>query len=559
MGMIIGLVFQLVILGVRFLWWCGGYWLFIFMLPSTLFTVIGNRVAKTNGSFLGVQPNVVGNVLPPSWVDDTGFHIAIVFMVLTVIQNIYRYFSSDQEFNIFKAIFEFIFDKIGDLANVIRFRRLVSSSKRTDKDGFVADVKTDTAKSVSGFVFGKHKGKYVTKKEDEEGHMLIIGGQGSGKSSCIAIPTLMRWKNRVFAIDIKGELYQKTKNKRNPEFIKVFDPTNPNAMGYDPYYMLKNTDDLASEAKALALSICPLPASVKDPYWIKSAQNMLTGFIIYFFEYNVNFSDTMIYIKSKPVKELIAEIMVSETQAKLFLTDYVGLDDKTLGGIFSELSNHITLFATNKDLIRALSGEGDCITPQDLEEGYDIYCCIPEHKLEEWKELFGMMCNQFLKSFERRKEGTGEPILFLIDEFGRLGKIEVITNALSTLRSKKIQIALFIQSKSQLNANYGKDIAEIIADNCNYKAILKAGDPSTQEWCSKLVGTYEKKKLSTSKNSNMMGLGKGLGTSQTTEEKKIIKPEAFGYMRDIVCIFPTGYMRIKKMPYFKDRAFKKAV
>lgn len=559
MGMILQLLFMILGFAFKALWFCGIYWLFIFMLPSTLFTVIGNRVAKENGSFLGVQPNVMGNVLPPSWVDDVGFYISLFFMALTIIQNIYRIFSGDSTFNIFKAIFGWIFDKSGDLMDKIRFRQLVSSkSKRVQKEGFVAKVKTDNAKNVSGFVFGKHKGKYVTKKEDEDGHMLIIGGAGSGKSSCIAIPTLMKWKNRVFAIDVKGELYEKSKKDRDTNFIKVFNPTDPTANGYDPYYMLRNTDDLASEAKALALSLCPLPASVKDPFWIKNAQNMLTGFIVYFFEYNVNFSDTMIYIKSKPVKELIAEIMVSETQAKMFVSEFVGLDDKTLGGIFTELSTHITPFATNQDLIRVLSGEGECITPKDLEDGYDIYCCIPEHKLEQWKELLGMMCDQFLKSFERRKEGTGEPILFLIDEFPRLGKIETITNGLATLRSKRIQIALFVQSKSQLNAIYGKDIAEVIADNCTYKAILKASEPNTQEWCSKLVGTYEKNKLSTSRNANMIGIGKGTGSSKTTEEKRIIKPEEFAYLQDIVCIFPTGYRRIEKTPYYQDGAFKTA-
>lgn len=554
MGIILQLILMIIGLAFKVLWFCGIYWLFIFMLPSTLFTLIGNRVAKESGSFLGVQPNAIGNVLPPAWLDDIGFYISLFFMALTILQNIYRLFSGDSTFNIFKAIFGWSFEKMGDLMDNIRFRRLVSS-KRTDKEGFVAKVKTESANNVSGFVFGKHKGKYVTKKEDEDGHMLIIGGAGSGKSSCIAIPTLMKWKKRVFAIDVKGELYEKSKNDRDNNFIKMFNPTDITANGYNPYYMLRNTDDLASEAKELALSICPLPANVKDPYWIKSAQNMLTGFIIYFFEYNVNFSDTMIYIKSKPVRELIAEIMVSETQAKLFLTEYVDLDDKTLGGIFSELSNHITPFATNQDLIRALSGEGECITPQDLEDGYDIFCCIPEHKLEQWKELLGMMCNQFLKSFERRQEGTGEPILFLIDEFPRLGKIETVTSGLATLRSKRIQIALFVQSKSQLNAIYGKDIAEVIADNCTYKAILKASEPNTQEWCSKLVGTYEKKKLSSSRNANMIGVGKGTGTSKTTEEKRIIKPEAFGYLQDIVCIFPTGYRRIEKAPYYADKNF----
>lgn len=187
--------------------------------------------------------------------------------------------------------------------------------------------------------------------------------------------------------------------------------------------------------------------------------------------------------------------------------------------------------------------------------GYDIFCCIPEHKLEEWKDLLGMMCNQFLKSFERRGEGNKTPILFLIDEFPRLGKIEAISNGLATLRSKKIHIALIVQSKSQLNAIYGKDVAEVIADNCPYKAILKASEPETQEWCSKLVGTYDKKKVSSNYNADILGVGKGQGTSSSTEEKRIIKPEEFAYLKDVVCVFPNGYKRLQKANYYEDKTF----
>lgn len=232
------------------------------------------------------------------------------------------------------------------------------------------------------------------------------------------------------------------------------------------------------------------------------------------------------------------------------------MEDKELGSVTSTMSNYVIPFATDKNLQRALSGHGDTISPNDLEEGYDIYCCIPEHKLSQWKDLFGMMVNQFLSSFERRGEDNKTPILFLIDEFPRLGKIEAISNGLATLRSKKIQIALFVQSKNQLNAIYGNDVSEVIADNCNYKAILKASAPATQEWCSKLVGTYDKLKLSNNKNMDMIGFGKGTGISETTEDKPIIKPEEFGFLDEVVCIFPTGYYRLEKTSCYTDKAFQ---
>jgi len=62
-------------------------------------------------------------------------------------------------------------------------------------------------------------------------------------------------------------------------------------------------------------------------------------------------------------------------------------------------------------------------------------------------------------------------------------------------------------------------------------------------------------KQSTNKNMDMIGFGKGTGLSESTEDKPIIKPEAFGFMDDIVCIFPTGYYRIEKASYFEDENF----
>lgn len=509
-------------------WFMGMIWLLVPLAVGIAYEEITGTIIK-GGSFLDKALLVL-------------FYICCVLAVLTFVQNIIRTVKKDRTFSIWK---------------------LAVGAKQ--KKGFEAKLGGDTvalssAGALSGVVFGKKNGKYVSMPETTDGHILVIGGAGSGKSSCIAIPTLMSWKERVFAIDIKGELYEKTKAARTEAQIKVFNPTDPNAYGYDPFYILKHSAEVPEEARTLALSICPLPPDIKDPFWIKSAQSMLTGCLIYFFHFGLNFSETMKTIKSKPIKELIAEIMVSgDEQAIAEVSQFSGMDDKTVSGVFTELSNHITIFATSADLQRALSGNGRCITPADLENGYDIYCCIPEYKLDQWKDLMGMMCNQFLKAFERRPDVNTKPILFLIDEFPRLGKIESISNGLATLRSRRIRICLIVQSKSQLNAIYGKDIAEVIADNCSYKAILKAASPDTQEWCSKLVGSFDKKKLSSNYNADIIGIGKGQGTSSTTEEKRIIKPEEFAYLEDVVCVFPNGYRRLEKAFYFKDKHFANRV
>ncbi|MCL2053759.1 MAG: type IV secretory system conjugative DNA transfer family protein [Oscillospiraceae bacterium] len=83
--------------------------------------------------------------------------------------------------------------------------------------------------SPQGFIFGRNLGYYLIKPEEQDGHILVIGGAGSGKTSCLTIPTLLSWQKRVFVIDVKGNLYDKTKAKRHN--VKIFNPIDINACG----------------------------------------------------------------------------------------------------------------------------------------------------------------------------------------------------------------------------------------------------------------------------------------------------------------------------------------
>lgn len=473
--------------------------------------------------------------------------LSLILSLTQIALNIYCHRTNQKNVNILKFGIKFILKKIYRIF------------KKDNVKGFEAELTLDNKENLSGMVFGKSKGQYVTKKEQIDGHALVIGGIGSGKSSGIAIPTLMAWKSRAFVIDIKGELYEKTKRVRGEEFIKVFNPLDENAFGYNPFYVLKNTDDICTTVKEIAQSIIPLPAEVKEPMWILNAQDFLTGAIIYYYNQDKNFAETMIAIKSKSPKNLVAEIMESEDQESIiYMSTFADMADETLSGIYTEVSVKITPFATNKNLIRVLGSNENNITPNDLENGFDVFIGIEEYLLEQWKPLLTMIVNQFCKFFERRKNDNNKPILFLLDEFPRLGRIDSVVTGLTTLRSKKIEIMLYIQNKSQLEEKYGKEQASTIVENCPYKAMLMAGDTETRKWCSDLVGTYEKEKISTSINADNFGMGKGSGVSKTTEEKKIIKPEEFGYLakeNKLVYIDPTGYAKIDKIQYWNDKVF----
>jgi len=185
----------------------------------------------------------------------------------------------------------------------------------------------------------------------------------------------------------------------------------------------------------------------------------------------------------------------------------------------------------------------------------DLTINVPEHLLRQWKNLLSLMVNHFLLFFERRNEAHDlPPILFLLDEFPRLGKIPFIIDALATLRSKRITICLILQSLAQLDMIYGKSERKVIADTCAYKAILGATDPETQEYFSKLVGTYDKAKKGYGVTFDpFVGLlGRSKSENTSTEEKRIIKPEEFATLGDIVLLHPfkPGFLRVGKVPCY---------
>jgi len=399
-----------------------------------------------------------------------------------------------------------------------------------------------------GFVFGKQDEKYIIKPYSQDGHILVVGGVGSGKSSCIAIPTLRSWKNATFTIDIKGELYAKSKpHGRN---TIVFNPLDNNSYGYDPYYWLRNSSNPVQEARAIAQAIVPLPPDIKDPFWIESAQNIFTAAILHYSNRRFSFLDTVRQIQSLSPRDLI--MTICDGEGLYFVGSMVDMDDKVLSSIVAEISKNIVHFATDKNLISALSRENN-IQPWILEHGGDIYVQIPEYLLKQWKNLLTLMVNQFLTCFEKRNEQTARPILFLLDEFPRLGKVNAMLDGLATLRSKKITICLIIQSLAQLDLIYGTNERKVIADTCAYKAILSATDAETQEYFSRLVGTYDKQVTARGTNSSALGFPTGQSTNTYEQEKRIIKPEEFATLKDIVLLTPYGNFRVEKTPYYLEK------
>ena len=122
---------------------------------------------------------------------------------------------------------------------------------------------------------------------------------------------------------------------------------------------------------------------------------------------------------------------------------------------------------------------------------------------------------------------------------------------LSTLRSKGVRMMLICQSNAQIEKLYDKVGAKIIMDNCPVKVLLGATDVETQDFYSRLIGTYDRTKKSFSDNKGDFKVLGSSGTSITTEEKRIVRPEQLATLGEQAIVFtPKGWGRVEKKQYF---------
>lgn len=120
----------------------------------------------------------------------------------------------------------------------------------------------------------------------------------------------------------------------------------------------------------------------------------------------MDFPETMISIAAQTPRSLVSEIIEhNDGDAIRYISQFDSMSDETVDYVFSEVYANISSFATDKMLIKALRRSDKSITPEDLENGYDVFVCG-----HVYTKLQMMIINQFCKFFEQREKT--EPILF---------------------------------------------------------------------------------------------------------------------------------------------------
>ena len=390
-----------------------------------------------------------------------------------------------------------------------------------------------------GILFGKKLSLLAYSPEQDEGHILVMGPSGTGKTSALLIPTLRSWQGTALVVDISGDI---SANVNTPNKI-VFDPTAENCIPYDVFASINAvTDETERQERLEQLAYLLLPDKANDSeagiFFTKNGRKMITAALICYYGMGWNFIEICEFFLGHDWRSLLNDIAKQQNQtANMYISSFAGASEQNTAGCKQAADDALKLFATNekiKNALRKAASYEQSISPATLETN-SIYVYIPEEKLEIYGDLMRIITAQSMEYFSSRPKENKQMILFCLDEFASFGKLQ-ITPALRRLRKRRIRILVLTQSVSDVDMIYGKDERIAMLGNFKFTVILGCKDTETQEYFSKMIG--EKRSL--------------LATDPNQKPQPIIKPADLAHLeQDLFVICDDGAIRLRKNFYFK--------
>lgn len=112
-----------------------------------------------------------------------------------------------------------------------------------------------------------------------------------------------------------------------------------------------------------------------------------------------------------------------------------------------------------------------------------MYFVVPSHRLAEYGKFLRLMVNESLR-MAGRIGSAGLPLLFILDEFYTLGRLEAIAEAAANIRSYGVRLWPQVQGLGQLRELYQENWETFLPN----LAVFGIGDLTTARYASEMLG-----------------------------------------------------------------------
>ncbi len=408
-------------------------------------------------------------------------------------------------------------------------------------------------------------GKYLT--NGPHPHILVSAPTRAGKGVGVVIPTMLTHNGSSVVLDVKGELFDLTSRSRQARGDRVFkfSPLDPQGRThrYNPVEDIAATSPERRfiEARRLAASLI-VPKGKGAEGFVDGARDLLVAGILAAIERGTPTIGAVYDLFSQPGEkyQLFAKLAeeTNSIEARRIFDNMAGNDTKILTSYTSVLGDGgLNLWADQ--LVKNATEKSDFDIHALRREPHCIYIVVSPNDIEVLSPLVRLLFQQTVAILQRTLPNKDEifEVLFLLDEFKHLGKMQAIETAITTIAGYNGRFMFIIQSLSALTENYGQSGKENFLGNTGIQVFMATSDADTPEYIAKAIGEYTH--TSRSKSWNSFETLKS-NIQERHESAKLIRPEQIRLLDEdleIVLIKGEPPLLINKVRFYKDKVLKR--
>jgi len=351
---------------------------------------------------------------------------------------------------------------------------------------------------------------------DTDRHFITMASTGSGKGRSVVIPNLLLHPGSVFTTEIGGANVKATIKYRRDilcQSIYVIDPLEATD---EPKACLNLLDTLDSENTTFTSDVELMAQSIlqdnqgkssEDPYWVNAPKELLKALIFHVKtapSYEIDDQDRHFpYITELLAKfeteewdELMQRWAVNQGPYKAIFNDvgnaFFQVYNDNTRSVLSVLKSYLG-FARNPQFIKYLKSSSFDL--KDLRnKKITVYLVMPlieYYKANStWLRLVVERALNACPDLKDRKTHLPyhERILFMLDEFTQLGKLDAIDTGMQTARHKGITLWCVFQDFNRLKEVYKENIAHSFLGSAACIQTFGINDLPTAEFISKRAG-----------------------------------------------------------------------
>jgi type IV secretion system protein VirD4 len=419
-----------------------------------------------------------------------------------------------------------------------------------------------------GVVLGQSQDSRRLLCHDGPEHVLVIAPTRGGKGVGLVIPTLLSWQESAIIFDPKGENWQITSGYRatlGPCYC--FEPTSPHSARFNPLMEIRKGALEVKDAQNIAdIIVDPDGRLETRNHWQNAAHSLLVGTILFvIYEWPRKSLAGVVEFLTRPQHtfEQALEQMASSSHTVVtsIAQEMLNKHVEERSGV---LSTAISLLAIFRDPLVAHATDAhdfSALSLKSLEAPVSLYLVLPPSDISRLRVLLRIILNQIGRVLTESQDDPRTKqrrVLFLLDEFPALGKLEFFESALAYMAGYGLKAFLVCQSLNQLQKAYGE--RNSILDNCHVRVAFANNDDQTARRLSALLGeeTAMKEQLSWSGNRFEMFL-RNTSMSHVEYARPLLLPSEINRLpshQEIILLNGAPPILANKVKYFSDKRFK---